>query len=71
VVASASSSRPRARLANIPDGGGAREVSERLTVLGHAGVNAADLLRIRVIRENPASRGTETSAEVLVGPARE
>jgi hypothetical protein len=23
---------------------------------------------IRVIRENPASRGTETSAEVLVGP---
>jgi hypothetical protein len=24
--------------------------------------------QIRVIRENPASRGTETSAEVLVGP---
>ena len=23
---------------------------------------------IRVIRENPANRGTETSAEVLVGP---
>ena len=26
------------------------------------------LLRDQVIRENPASRGTETSAEVLVGP---
>jgi hypothetical protein len=24
--------------------------------------------QIRVIRENPANRGTETSAEVLVGP---
>ena len=47
VVASASSSRPRARLANIPDGGGAREVAERLPLLGHAGVNAADLLVIR------------------------
>jgi hypothetical protein len=32
--------------------------------------SAAPLPRVsdQVIRENPASRGTETSAEVLVGP---
>ena len=26
-------------------------------------------LHLQVIRENPANRGTETSAEVLVGPS--
>jgi hypothetical protein len=34
------------------------------------GMVRADMMKVsdEVIRENPASRGTETSAEVLVGP---
>ena len=40
------------------------------TCLGKVPASRPTRLRdqIRVIRENPASRGTEASAEVLVGP---
>ena len=41
------------------------------TAVGVARVSGTQFFRAasdQVIRENPASRGTETSAEVLVGP---
>jgi hypothetical protein len=48
--------------------GGGRGVEKLLVNTPTFGKLAHDAVSDQVIRENPASRGTEASAEVLVGP---